>query len=230
MTKRIKQKLKDSFSPAGLGRLKKIYRSLSYPFDVRKKIRGRSNYIIHRDARLKKVAFCIQGDHNTIEIRPGAVLEDVRINVAGSEHHLLIGAESWVSGCRFYFEDNGCHIAIGEMGFFYKSKISAAESNSKIIIGSKTVCAEGSEIRTSDAHSIIDLPTGERLNPARNVEIGHHVWIAEGVVVLKGVRIGDGSIVGTRSVVTKSIPSNCLAAGNPAKLFRSNVSWMWERN
>jgi len=229
MIYRIKQKLPDLISPAGLTRLKKIYHSVSYPFEVRKKIWGRSNHIIHHDTRLKNVAFCIQGDHNTIEIQPGAVLEDVRINVAGSGHHLLIGAESWVSGCRFFFEDKGCRITIGEMGFFFKSKISAAESNSEIIIGSKTVCAEGSDIRTTDAHSIIDLASGERLNPARNVEIGHHVWIAEGVVVLKGARIGDGSIVGTRSVVTKSIPSNCLAAGNPAKILRDNVSWKWER-
>lgn len=230
MIYRLKQKLPDLLVPSSLARLKKFYHTVCYPFEVRKKILGHGNRIIHRGARLKHVVFCVQGNHNTIEIEPGAVLEGVRIKVAGSGHHLSIGAGSFVSECRFFFEDEGCRIVLGEKGFFYDSKISAAEANTKIIIGSRCVCAEGSDIRTTDAHSLIDLASGKRNNPAQDVEIGPRVWIAEGAVVLKGVRIGEGSIVGTRSVVTKSIPSNCLAAGNPARVLRENVSWKWERS
>ena len=53
------------------------------------------------------------------------------------------------------------------------------------------------------------------------VEIEDDVWLCEGVTVLPGVTIGRGTIVGARSVVTKSLPSMCIAAGNPAKVIRS---------
>ena len=50
--------------------------------------------------------------------------------------------------------------------------------------------------------------------------IGDHVWICAGAMILPGVTIGAGSIIGAGSVVTKDIPPNCLAVGNPCKVIR----------
>lgn len=52
------------------------------------------------------------------------------------------------------------------------------------------------------------------------VSIGRNVWLGENVCILKGVQIGDNSIIGAASVVTKSIPANCIATGIPAKVVR----------
>jgi len=52
------------------------------------------------------------------------------------------------------------------------------------------------------------------------VVIGEDVWIGTGSVILKGVKIGNGSIVGANSVVNKNIPENQIWAGNPAKFIR----------
>jgi lipopolysaccharide O-acetyltransferase len=52
------------------------------------------------------------------------------------------------------------------------------------------------------------------------VKIGNNVWLGEGVCVLKGVEIGENSIVGAQSVVTKSIPKNSIAVGIPAKVIK----------
>ena len=55
---------------------------------------------------------------------------------------------------------------------------------------------------------------------AKPIYIGKNVWITTRCIILSGVRIGDNSIIGAGSVVTKDIPANCLAAGNPAKVIR----------
>lgn len=55
------------------------------------------------------------------------------------------------------------------------------------------------------------------------VLIGENCWIGRNVSVMKGVTIGDNCVIAANSVVTKSIPSNCIAAGNPAKVVKTNI-------
>lgn len=64
------------------------------------------------------------------------------------------------------------------------------------------------------------LPNSRILTTAQ-VKIGNRVWIGENVVILQGVVIGDGVIIGANSFVNKDIPSNCIAAGNPAKVIKA---------
>lgn len=63
------------------------------------------------------------------------------------------------------------------------------------------------------AKSVIGVTKG-------GVKIGHAVWIGDSVIVLPGVEIGNGAVIGAGSVVTKSVPSFAVAAGNPAKVLR----------
>jgi len=56
--------------------------------------------------------------------------------------------------------------------------------------------------------------------PAKPIRIGRNVWIGFDCVVLPGVTIGDGSIVGARSVVTQDVPPFTVVAGNPARVIR----------
>lgn len=78
--------------------------------------------------------------------------------------------------------------------------------NAEALIGDQTV------IQDTDFHGIDGNPI--KVKP---VTIGFHVWIARQVLVLKGVTIGDYSIVGAGSVVTSDIPDHVIVAGNPAK-------------
>ncbi len=55
---------------------------------------------------------------------------------------------------------------------------------------------------------------------AKPIEIGSNCWIASNVTVIGGVKIGDGCVIGAGSVVTRDIPSGCLAAGNPCRVIR----------
>lgn len=55
------------------------------------------------------------------------------------------------------------------------------------------------------------------------VIIGKNVWIGGGAIILPGVTIGDNTVIGAGSVVTKDIPSNVIACGNPCRILRENV-------
>ena len=67
----------------------------------------------------------------------------------------------------------------------------------------------------------LDIPPAIRkLKSKGKIVIGNNVWLGDKVSVLSGVHIGDNVIVGANSVVTKSVPSNCVVAGVPAKIVK----------
>ncbi|WP_276573980.1 acyltransferase [Solitalea lacus] len=98
----------------------------------------------------------------------------------------------------------------------------------KIVIGNNVLM--GSKIFISDhSHgdtslSSILLPPLERpLISKGPIYIENNVWIGEGAVILSGVTIGENSIIGANTVVTKSVPKNSVAAGNPAKIIKELI-------
>lgn len=95
-------------------------------------------------------------------------------------------------------------------------RISAAKS---ISIGDNCMFAANVTISDSDWHGIYN-----RIRPFRctkSVVIENNVWLGERVIVNKGVTIGENSVVGAGSVVTKSIPANSVAVGNPARIIKT---------
>jgi acetyltransferase-like isoleucine patch superfamily enzyme len=77
----------------------------------------------------------------------------------------------------------------------------------------------------------VDRPIRQQGIYKRDVSVGHNVWIGYGACVLRGVSIGDNSVVGTSSVVTKEVPPNTIVAGVPARTIRERdrpPSMRWE--
>lgn len=70
-------------------------------------------------------------------------------------------------------------------------------------------------------HPLEAEPRRAKLEAARPITIGDNVWLGGGVIVLPGVSIGDNTVVGAGAVVTKDLPANVLAVGNPARVVRS---------
>ena len=94
-----------------------------------------------------------------------------------------------------------------------------------IIIGDYTLIGPNTQIYTA-CHSLDYKERQENKEFGKPVRIGDHVWIGGNVTILPGVSIGDHSIIGAGSVVTKDIPANVIAVGNPCKVIKDqkNVS------
>jgi len=91
----------------------------------------------------------------------------------------------------------------------------------KISMGDNCLMGDQVLIYDCDWHEIDPLHRNRSVGPIRPVTIGNNVWLGSRVMVLKGVTIGDNSVIAAASVVTKPIPANCLAVGNPAQIIRS---------
>ena len=97
-----------------------------------------------------------------------------------------------------------------------------------ISIGKDVAISKRVIIRDSDNHTVRDSSDEDKGGThvmTAPIVIGDHVWIGMNVTVLKGVTIGEGAIVAAGSVVNKDIPAHCLAAGVPAKVIKTVVSW-----
>ena len=106
----------------------------------------------------------------------------------------------------------GARIEIGNNCGFSGTVIGAALH---IKLGNNVRCGANTLVTDSDWHSD-DYRTGED----RPVIIEDNVWLGYGVKVLKGVHIGKNSLIGANSVVTKDIPANVIAVGNPCKVIK----------
>ena len=88
----------------------------------------------------------------------------------------------------------------------------------RIIIGNRVKCGANTLITDGDWHS-----EDPRSSKPRPIVIGDNVWLGVNVTVMKGVIIGENSLIGAGSIVTKDIPPNVIAAGNPCVVIRPLV-------
>lgn len=126
------------------------------------------------------------------------------------------------TGYKFYVEpsfrcDYGCHISIGEN--FYANFDCIILDVCKVTIGENVLFGPRVCIYTT-GHPIDAIVRNSLLEFGKPVTIGDNVWVGGSTVINPGVSIGNNTIIGSGSVVTKNIPANVIAAGNPCKVLR----------
>lgn len=95
-----------------------------------------------------------------------------------------------------------------------------------LTIGNDCLMSSDIYITTTDSHSIMDIKSGQRINPSKDICISDHVWIGHRVTIGNGVSIAADCIIGGSSYVTKSISKpHIIVAGVPAKVIKENVTW-----
>ena len=116
-----------------------------------------------------------------------------------------------------FYCDYGYNIEIGENFFSNYNLVILDEA--KVSFGNNVFIAPNCSFYTA-GHPLDVEQRNQGLEYARPIVIGNNVWIGGDVTVLPGVTIGDNTTIGAGSVVTKDIPANVLAAGNPCQIMR----------
>lgn len=113
--------------------------------------------------------------------------------------------------------DYGKNIRIGH--YFYANTNCTILDSALVTIGDEVLLGPNVGLYTVN-HPLDAYSRDKDYEIAKPITIGNHVWIGANAIVLAGVTIGDNSVIGAGSVVTHSIPANCLAVGNPCKVIR----------
>lgn len=178
---------------------------------------------------IKRSIFNDKGFANRIIIHKGSYLDGCNIQIFGSNNQIHIGENVILHGVTLHIEDDNNSIVIqNNVTIEEKTKLSCIEGQG-LYIGEDCMISSEVIISTGDSHSIIN-EDGMRINPSKDVVIGSHVWIGNRVSINKGVVIAANSVIGNGSIVTKdAMAENCVLAGNPAKIVKTNVNWRRER-
>lgn len=169
------------------------------------------------------------GGGNFLSVEEGAMLTDCQFSIYGNNNRIIIHKDVRLNNIAFWMEDNNNLIEIGcNSSMEGQSQLAVCESTS-IIIGEDCMFSNQVNFSTTDSHAIEDLE-GNRINPAKDIQIGNHVWIGQKTLVLKGSSVADNCIVGAYSLVNKKLTeTNSIYAGHPAHKVKEGINWNRER-
>ena len=163
---------------------------------------------------------------------PGDCMLGVMAWCSGTPQQIRLGKRTICRGILLCDSGLGS-IDIGDLVYIGDDVI--ISTRERIRIGARTMIAHGVQIFDNDSHPIeardrhadyLNLIEGRprtHFIASAPVEIGEDCWIGANSIVLKGVKIGDRSVVAAGGVVTADIGDDCVVAGNPARIVRSLV-------
>jgi acetyltransferase-like isoleucine patch superfamily enzyme len=148
------------------------------------------------------------------------------LHVGGDAATIFIGRACVLTAGEIYCGGGSSIVLSGPLVATRSATVDARNGGS-IVAGPDQLWAAGVYIATDDMHRLEDRTTGERLNPfGAHIRLGRHVWLGRDVVVGGHAEIGEGCVIGLRSLVRgQKIPAHTVAVGAPARTVRENVTW-----
>ena len=198
-----------------------IINKYHYPEPIKEEKKKKKFFQKKESQISKKEYFCIKGNNTSI-------YEEARINNLKSEKESIIfGENSHIRG-EFYTFPNGGYIKIGS--FCYVGENSRIWSSNSIEIGDRVLIAHDVNIFDSNTHPIDPIKRHEHFKNIsqtgfpeeidsledKPIIIEDDVWVGAKCTIMQGITIGEGSIIGANSIVTKDIEPYKVYAGNPA--------------
>ncbi|MEQ5872792.1 acyltransferase [Sagittula sp. NFXS13] len=195
------------------GMLNRLVRALGYAL-------GTGIFFVHRLRRNVEVGRRVRVfGVALIDIHSKATLiieDDVNLNSMARGYHL-----GMYGGVKLMADRPGATISIGSNTRVHGSCIHAQDS---VTIGRNCLIAAQCQIIDGHGHDISADEPANRINTIGEtapIRIEDNVWLGTGVLVMPGVTIGEGTVIGASSVVTRDIPPGVLAVGVPAKVVRT---------
>lgn len=170
-----------------------------------------------------KVTF--YGGGNVLTVGSPARMPNLRVQFDGDGGRAEIGASKGVTLRAQIRVGGGSTVKIGSHVSSTTTATISAVEGATVTIGHDVMMASDVQVRSDDGHAIYDVRSGRRVNHARDIRVGPHVWLGLRSVVLGGARIGRGSVIGLGAIVTRDVPNNCIAVGSPAKVVRRDIAW-----
>lgn len=169
----------------------------------------------------------LQGSNHHIGPYSSVVLED-----GAKKENVILKEGCWPLGA-IYVQDKGVVIMHEHSKIEDSTRILCVN---RVEIGAYTAVAERTVICDNNNHPVSPsfrkkmrlTPVGHQMRMWKYssnapIIIGENCWIGSNVRICKGVTIGDNSVVAANSVVTKDVPANCIVAGNPAKVVKTDI-------
>lgn len=173
--------------------------------------------------KIKKGNIRIYGSNNRIKISKSCQFENARIIITGDNNNLIIDEKVRLIGpCVIHLMGNGTLHLRENCGI---RGVSFSIVDGKVDIGELCMFSYGITVRNHDSHKVFNLDDPKVANLPKDIILGKHVWVCQNSSILKGVKIGDDSIIAYGAIVTKGCPNNCILAGNPSKIVKENINW-----
>lgn len=183
--------------------------------NTRIKLFGNASLELDDGVYMEGCTFMIKDSH----VHIGQDTEMMKVGIyAYDKSHLDLGPKSTLTG-EFDLKE-GAEITAQRLWCTWPPLVAA--KGGKITMGDCGLA--DTVIYNTDYHPIYDYE-GHRINPNKDVVIEDNVWVGRKTTVLKGVRLGNGSILGFGCIVSKDVPPHCIVAGQPAKVVKENVVW-----
>lgn len=176
----------------------------------------------------KEPFFTCQGEGNRLVMEEDTLLGDLgrpKLEFIGNNNTFIMEAGCHVKRGHYRLKGDNMTIHFGAKTTVNGAYILCLEGAS-VELGEDCMLSYDIEFRTSDAHSILDMETGKRVNPAKSIKLGSHVWVGKGAILMPGVELPSNTIVGTRALVTKVFEEeNTILAGVPARTVATGRTW-----
>ena len=192
----------------------------------------KGNTLNRGNAFMKGCRITIRGRNNLVELGTNlSRLSNSTISIYGSNCKVILMGEGNLHYAHLHIEDDGGQIVLKPHVTISGHTELAVIEGTKIVVGEDCLFSSQISFRTGDSHSILDQATGKRINPSEDIIIGDHVWVGNGVKVLKGVSVGAHSIVATGAVLSGGhYPSHSIIGGiGHGQVLKSGIDWTPQR-
>lgn len=169
---------------------------------------------IHKQAKIELKKGRLELGRSWVKNNPFAGLLKM-----GKHARIIVNGSFTIFDRAVIFVNDGAILKLGDNSYINSN--ASIHCFKEITIGNNVVISEGVSIRDSDNHIL----KGASSPMLGRIEIKDNVWVGLNVTILKGVTVGEGSVIAAGAVVTTDVPSKSLVGGVPAKIIKSNVEW-----